>query len=97
MRRELLQKEEEHRAIVSSLNLKVSVIFLAKFFFLFPFHHFPSPQLQENEASQSVRHQLAVGGVISQQERAELQSSIREQETLLLGYQKVVHTHSPIE
>lgn len=71
------------------------------FFVRFPFvFHFTSSlplQLQEYETSQSVHHRLAVGGAISQQEREELQSSIREQETLLQGYQKVVHTHNPTE
>ena len=48
-------------------------------------HH----QIQEYESSGSLRQHVKVGGAISEEEREELQASIREQETLLHGYQKV--------
>ena len=46
-------------------------------------------QLQGCGSPQSLRQQVKGGGVISEQEREALKSSIEEQETMIRGYQKV--------
>lgn len=46
-------------------------------------------QIENMKQVRSPRQRVKVGGAISEGEWAELRKSVREQETIILGYQKV--------